>query len=853
MKRGEKMKESTKKLTALFLSMCMTTSVASVSTVSASALDGEENPDVNISGMSGIEFIGKYNAKYVSPSGDRLVRLTVESGVYCSVTDDAGIKVWDYDKSKEEFLFIAENGMSYNVNFDGWDRDASYRCAVYESEVTKLNPGEAADAEIVNDGDLCAFSYTPGETGKYKLKGYGVPYHTYYTFLDDNGTQATRTLGDGNFVAEMNGDAGKPRYYIFGLKDGGSAGFGLKADYENSIELYEQYRYYDFDSDEGTKTAYFKAPSDMRVLVKRYLYGSKAKKMTVTDSENNILGEFDDSSVSLYFNSSLEVKKGEVYSFIFEHSGGHAGFFLELNELLEIAPDIPFRVEFIGGKTDIYCRYVAQSDAVLNVNSENGNTYCQLFDEEFNYCSTHVVNKGETYHIRLNSEDVYTITEKPVEDMYISPGETKEITASRNRNTGMLLFKPEKDEYIHCYPSATSDEADVACYIGTIDGGHVNTKYMDNGDEYSDARFKAKAGEVYVIYYTADRAVDIRVTMEETAPYIIEDGIFKGKLTEETDLTIPAAYNPPFDPGNPGEFLNPEGGNAREVTGIASGALAEENSLINVEIPDTVKKIDKEAFYSCRELETVRLSSNLEVIGDSAFRSDQNLKKITIPDSVTEIGERAFEFCSTMDEVKLSKNLGSIAPRTFANCFSLKEIEIPGSVKQIGNNAFDYCIPLKKLTIAEGVEKIGVNAFQRCGALKEVTIPRSVKVLESYAFGYSDEWDYDEEYNLVRVKYDGFTIKGCRGTEAERYANDNGFTFIALDDGEPNPTVYGDANGDGEIDISDVTAIQKYAAAYEKFNAAQLKYADVNKDGEVDINDATAVQKYIAGIIKSFD
>ncbi|MBQ5630791.1 MAG: hypothetical protein IIV15_05715, partial [Ruminococcus sp.] len=50
-----------------------------------------------------------------------------------------------------------------------------------------------------------------------------------------------------------------------------------------------------------------------------------------------------------------------------------------------------------------------------------------------------------------------------------------------------------------------------------------------------------------------------------------------------------------------------------------------------------------------------------------------------------------------------------------------------------------------------------------------------------------------------------------------------------------------------------VTAIQKYAAAYEKFNAAQLKYADVNKDGAVDINDATAVQKYIAGIIKSFD
>lgn len=135
---------------------------------------------------------------------------------------------------------------------------------------------------------------------------------------------------------------------------------------------------------------------------------------------------------------------------------------------------------------------------------------------------------------------------------------------------------------------------------------------------------------------------------------------------------------------------------------------------------------------------------------------------------------------------------------------------------------------------------------------KKITIPDSVASIGEYALGYSDEWNDDENARGFK-KYDGFTIKGCKGTEAERYANDNGFTFVALDDGEPNPTVYGDANGDGEIDISDVTAIQKYAAAYEKFNAAQLKYADVNKDGAVDINDATAVQKYIAGIIKSFD
>ena len=40
-----------------------------------------------------------------------------------------------------------------------------------------------------------------------------------------------------------------------------------------------------------------------------------------------------------------------------------------------------------------------------------------------------------------------------------------------------------------------------------------------------------------------------------------------------------------------------------------------------------------------------------------------------------------------------------------------------------------------------------------------------------------------------------------------------------------------------------VTAIQKYAAAYKKFNAAQLKYADVNKDGKFDALDVTVLQR----------
>ena len=56
----------------------------------------------------------------------------------------------------------------------------------------------------------------------------------------------------------------------------------------------------------------------------------------------------------------------------------------------------------------------------------------------------------------------------------------------------------------------------------------------------------------------------------------------------------------------------------------------------------------------------------------------------------------------------------------------------------------------------------------------------------------------------------------------------------------------GDVNLDGEITITDVTAIQRHLADIEKFNDEQLALADTNGDGHLDISDATHLQKYIA-------
>lgn len=59
--------------------------------------------------------------------------------------------------------------------------------------------------------------------------------------------------------------------------------------------------------------------------------------------------------------------------------------------------------------------------------------------------------------------------------------------------------------------------------------------------------------------------------------------------------------------------------------------------------------------------------------------------------------------------------------------------------------------------------------------------------------------------------------------------------------------VLGDANGDGEVTISDATAIQMYIAHYKNITI-DLENADVNGDGTVNIHDVTKIQLMLTSL-----
>ena len=61
----------------------------------------------------------------------------------------------------------------------------------------------------------------------------------------------------------------------------------------------------------------------------------------------------------------------------------------------------------------------------------------------------------------------------------------------------------------------------------------------------------------------------------------------------------------------------------------------------------------------------------------------------------------------------------------------------------------------------------------------------------------------------------------------------------------------GDANGEGIVSISDVTAIQRHLADLEHLSSANLQAADVDGNG-LDITDATKIQRYLAEFEDSY-
>lgn len=207
------------------------------------------------------------------------------------------------------------------------------------------------------------------------------------------------------------------------------------------------------------------------------------------------------------------------------------------------------------------------------------------------------------------------------------------------------------------------------------------------------------------------------------------------------------------------------------------------------DVPKSVKKIDKGAFYGCTRLEEITFHDNVSSIGHHAFWGCKRLKKIVLPSKLRKLEDFTFVGCTSLHDVILPSGLKTIGWRAFGGCKSLHHIHIPKSVikfdttgwdlqeytvcpenkhfatidgvlynkdftkliamppgrkykifcipesvTEIGREAFCNCKNLWYIVILDSVKKIGISAFYGCSSLKEIYFPEGIRTIPEKAF-----------------------------------------------------------------------------------------------------------------------
>lgn len=212
-------------------------------------------------------------------------------------------------------------------------------------------------------------------------------------------------------------------------------------------------------------------------------------------------------------------------------------------------------------------------------------------------------------------------------------------------------------------------------------------------------------------------------------------------------------------------------------------------------IPNSVKKIGKNAFYGCTVLESITLSESLETIDEQAFYGCTGLKSITIPKNVSSIDKTSFNGCIGISSItvdpdnasftstdstgvncnciisrqtnilflgcgttQIPDSVRTIGKLAFADCTTLESITIPNSVVTIDEEAFFGCTGLTSLDIPDSVQSIETCAFQKCEGLKTVNFGSGLKTIKNNAFfGCSNLESITIPDNVTYINYSSFS------------------------------------------------------------------------------------------------
>lgn len=220
----------------------------------------------------------------------------------------------------------------------------------------------------------------------------------------------------------------------------------------------------------------------------------------------------------------------------------------------------------------------------------------------------------------------------------------------------------------------------------------------------------------------ADEGVDTNCDSDSNDGIVKEGGFYLSKCDDGWSLDSPVRDHPKPK----GIFAIPSELGGRRIVQIGNMAFRDAVELTSIEIPDTIMRINGQAFYGafsgCTSLKVVRISKNLVILGSGTFGDCMALEEIEIPDSVKEIGAYVFAGCKNLKKVKLPRFFKEADASLFEGCESLEYMEFPERFEKMGQDVFKGCISLKKVMFPSSFspEEIYSSVFRGCDALETI-------------------------------------------------------------------------------------------------------------------------------------
>ena len=145
-----------------------------------------------------------------------------------------------------------------------------------------------------------------------------------------------------------------------------------------------------------------------------------------------------------------------------------------------------------------------------------------------------------------------------------------------------------------------------------------------------------------------------------------------------------------------------------------------------------------------------------------------------------------------------------------------------------------------------------VWVYERAGATYlELTFDAQTNIEEDFDYLYI----YDSEGNEIG-KYTGTELAGqtvrIEGNVAKiKLVSDNAGNAwgFKVTDIKSDGIIYGDLNGDGEINSTDITMARRYYKGNLELTPEQVECLDLNLDGEINSTDITILRRYYKGAI----